>query len=453
MSATETIHEAAIDVLRRNDAGGWTKPAPDLYPHQWSWDAAFVAIGLAHLDPRRAAAELEHLFTSRWASGKLPHIVFARNGGEDYYPGPDVWGRQECVDARGAMTSGLCQPPVHALAVARLVNVADHVGGAAAADTRDFAANHLRTLFEWHRYLVEHRDPEGSGLLTIFHPWESGMDNAPQWDAPLSALTIGDRRSRERTDLVHVSDASQRPTEADYDRYLWLVDRLRDAGYDDERILADHPFLVKDVFMSGILVAANEALAELVEELVDAPQTCEQLRSWASRGRRGLADAYDPATGLCLNRDVRTGERLTTRAVGGLAAIVAGGVHDATERAISELASDAFAGHPDLRWPVPPSVPPDADTFESRNYWRGPVWPVMNWLLWWSLTRLREHDAAAGLREAGLEQIAAAGFPEYMEPFTGEPLGSPDQSWTAAVTIDWLDAGDLPPPSPPRNRV
>jgi hypothetical protein len=25
--------------------------------------------------------------------------------------------------------------------------------------------------------------------------------------------------------------------------------------------------------------------------------------------------------------------------------------------------------------------------------------------------------------------------------FTAEPLGSPDQSWTAAVTLDWLAAG------------
>jgi hypothetical protein len=26
---------------------------------------------------------------------------------------------------------------------------------------------------------------------------------------------------------------------------------------------------------------------------------------------------------------------------------------------------------------------------------------------------------------------------EYFEPFTGAPLGSPQPSWTAAVTLDW----------------
>jgi glucosylglycerate hydrolase len=38
----------------------------------------------------------------------------------------------------------------------------------------------------------------------------------------------------------------------------------------------------------------------------------------------------------------------------------------------------------------------------------------------------------------GVVQIAEVGFAEYVEPFTGEPLGSLDQSWTAAVALDWL---------------
>jgi hypothetical protein len=33
-----------------------------------------------------------------------------------------------------------------------------------------------------------------------------------------------------------------------------------------------------------------------------------------------------------------------------------------------------------------------------------------------------------------------AAFAEYFEPHTAEPLGSPEQSWTAAVTLDWLAA-------------
>ena len=45
---------------------------------------------------------------------------------------------------------------------------------------------------------------------------------------------------------------------------------------------------------------------------------------------------------------------------------------------------------------------------------------------------------AADLKRHALAQVAAAGFTEYLEPFTGEPLGSDAQSWTAAVVLDWL---------------
>jgi len=41
-----------------------------------------------------------------------------------------------------------------------------------------------------------------------------------------------------------------------------------------------------------------------------------------------------------------------------------------------------------------------------------------------------------------LEQPSEDGFAEYYEPFTGEPLGSREQSRTATVALDWLAAGE-----------
>jgi glucosylglycerate hydrolase len=66
------------------------------------------------------------------------------------------------------------------------------------------------------------------------------------------------------------------------------------------------------------------------------------------------------------------------------------------------------------------------------------VWPVMTWLLWWSLRRAGKVGMAQDLRAYGLEQLAVSGFAEYFDPFTGKALGSGAQSWTAAVALDWL---------------
>jgi hypothetical protein len=60
--------------------------------------------------------------------------------------------------------------------------------------------------------------------------------------------------------------------------------------------------------------------------------------------------------------------------------------------------------------------------------------------LWWSLLRTGERERAASLRRETLEGLAEGGFAEYFEPFTGEALGSTEQSWTAAIALDMLAA-------------
>src|ERR1700678_3922055 len=89
LAAGELAQQARV-VLAQNSLGEATKPGPHLYPHQWSWDAGFIAIGLARVDARRACAELRSLFAGQWGNGMVPHIVF-HPGGDAYFPGPEEW--------------------------------------------------------------------------------------------------------------------------------------------------------------------------------------------------------------------------------------------------------------------------------------------------------------------------------------------------------------------------
>jgi len=84
--------DRAAEILRKNDMGAWTKAAPDLYPHQWGWAPAFIAIGLSRLDTRRAARELLTLLEHQWKNGKVPRIVFNPEAPPDsYFPGVEQW--------------------------------------------------------------------------------------------------------------------------------------------------------------------------------------------------------------------------------------------------------------------------------------------------------------------------------------------------------------------------
>ena len=77
MMSVASLVGRALDVLERNDTG------------QWNSDSAFVALGLARVDPERGRQEVRSLLRGRWADGMVPHIVF-HDAGADYSPGPEI---------------------------------------------------------------------------------------------------------------------------------------------------------------------------------------------------------------------------------------------------------------------------------------------------------------------------------------------------------------------------
>ena len=429
MSA-EQLRDAALAVLHANDLGDWTKPAPRLYPHQWSWDSAFIAIGLAGVDADRALRELESLFRAQWEDGRLPHIVF-NPAAADYFPGPERWATAELTSAapRAPRTSGLVQPPVHALALERIWQV-----GSAAIRKR--VESLLPAAIAWHRYLATARDPDGSGLLSIYHPWESGTDNSPRWDEPFSRLEVGESPPYQRHDLKHVADPSERPTQAEYDRYLWLVELLKEARYDDAAVHRSHPFVIKDMLMTAIFATASEALVRLSDS--------SDVAAWGKRAADGVMRSVS-ADGLALDWDVRASAPIEVKTCAGLSPLLLPALSPEQFRGMCALAlGPQFAGADGLAFKVVPSTAPGSPGFQSRSYWRGPIWPHMNWLVWRALRLNGEQAAASTLREQNLGLLARPGarFAEYFEPFTAEPLGSLDQSWSAAVALDWLAATD-----------
>ena len=141
----------------------------------------------------------------------------------------------------------------------------------------------------------------------------------------MAAVEVDDVPPYPRYDLQHVDDPSQRPTDADYDRYLWLVRLVKGSGCDESVIYRSYPFLVKDVLSSAILVSANEALLDIAE-VVEAPGGDQELMAaWIERARRGLEACWDEDLKLCLDYDLRAARPLRVRAVAGFAPLVAGG--------------------------------------------------------------------------------------------------------------------------------
>jgi hypothetical protein len=244
-----------------------------------------------------------------------------------------------------------------------------------------------------------------------------------------------------RRDKAHVSSAAQRPTDAEYDRYLWLVEEAKNAGYDAGMLRETSSFQVGDVLFTAIFAAACDLLAEIADQFGTQTEAAE-VREYAVAARSAVFAGVDPETGLAADWDMRTGAPLKTETCAGFAPLICGGAPAELRRQQVELLlGPRWAGHPDLKWKLPPSTSPHSPQFDPECYWRGPVWPVFTWLLYWALRRsgdASEAAVAADLRTESLRQLEDETYAEYYHPMTGAPLGSRHQSWTAAVALDWL---------------
>ena len=97
-------------------------------------------------------------------------------------------------------------------------------------------------------------------------------------------------RTYQREDNTIVTDASQRPSDVEYDRYMWLVEEMKSVNYDDQLLPKVMSFAVEDVFVSAILSVACTVLAEIGEDYKRPHADVRDLYAWAERFRRGVVE-------------------------------------------------------------------------------------------------------------------------------------------------------------------
>jgi hypothetical protein len=344
--------------------------------------------------------------------------------------------RRNRLAPTGVDTSCITQPPLPALA-------AWHVAPALPEDERRrLLADLVPKIVAYHEWLYRERDPTGGGLITLIHPWECGLDTTPPWMLELArlpepwwmALVLRLRLTRVvhfvRRDTRYVPDC-QRPSDDEGLRMLVLARRAKRVDFELRRLPRDRSLLIEDLSFNALLVAANGALRELAATAGVTLDT--ELRERMDRTADAIEHLWNEETRQYCSRHVGRGELLRSPTVATLLPLVATPISAERRRRLLELLTDP-AGYW-TAFPVP-SVPTTASTFEAERYWKGPTWVNMNWLIVRGLERLGEHALAATLRDRTLELVERAGCAEYFSALTGEGLGAPDFSWTAALTLD-----------------
>ncbi|CAM9435006.1 unnamed protein product [Choristocarpus tenellus] len=143
-----------------------------------------VAWAWAHLSQARAQSEMLAIFSSQWENGLVPSVRFSPGYDSPYLggtllPGPGGWGGPSMVGERGNIgrargnrisynTSGLAALPLHAETTLQIFELSLRD-----SEARLWLQRIFPHLYRYHLYLHKSRGDPDTGLVYVYHPWET----------------------------------------------------------------------------------------------------------------------------------------------------------------------------------------------------------------------------------------------------------------------------------------
>lgn len=365
-------------------SAGYTAPHPTIYPWMWLWDSCFHSLIWQALgDEERALVELDSALSTIDGTGFVPHMGYQLDPGRSV----ELWGR------RGM--SSITQPPMYGHAVAELTRA----GVAVPEELADRARRGLEFLL---RRRVRDR---GSELIEVVHPWETGCDDSPRWDdlAGPGRFEL-ERWRRRKNDLLRDVERGPRGEPLSNPRC-----RVAPCGFN--ALVAFNAGELASVTADRELAAAAEELAEALDQRFD-PQLCTWVDAGFNSSGSGRTRTAEGLLGLLVSRDGAAGRRV-----------------------IEELADpEAFCARYGPR-----GVDAREPSYNPREYWRGPVWPQLSYLLWLAAGGASQQASAAAalLGTRTVNGAMRSGLAEYWDGDSGVGLGAVPQSWAGlALLID-----------------
>ncbi len=384
-------------------------PSNVTYPFQWFWDSCKHAIVWTYIDVGQAKEELLTLVRAQRRNGRIPHRI----AWEPMLLYPYRF-YLHSTSFRHPVNSRLVDPPVLAQAVERVYQ---------RSGDRAFLERIVPRVDRFHRWLEANRDPDGDGLLSIIHPYESGLDHKPSFD-----IVFGFQRPNAPGTWLAV-------------RWLDLWNRL--LSYNLPRIFRFDRFNVEDTLFNCLHVQGLESLGRLWRELGDQTRAAEcesraRLRAAAvlakMRGEDGLYyDLYSRHERMAL-----------VKTVAGLFPLV---LEATPKEEARRLVRNHLTNEREfwLPYPVPtvaaddPSFNPSFQSPRKSGLWRGPTWVSTSWFLLHGLLRHGFKDEAKEIAARTRRLVEAHGFREFYNPYTGEAYGAPGFAWSTLV-VDMIAA-------------
>ena len=326
-------------------------------------------------------------------------------------------------------TSGIVQPPIHATAALRLYELSE----SASRRSRSWKSSRRSSARGTHTSTASGRGAttgsSRSGTLGVRHGQLAALGRGARTDQPDRGRDprLPARRRRARGPV-------ERPTDGEYDRYVYLVGLFRELDYRPDRIQDATPFALQSVLFNSLLVQSNRDLAQIARLLGNDPD----YEAWARLTAAGIdARLWSEEDALYVDYDLGAERHVGARTAAGLSPLHAGiPTAERARQMVGRLAASRVEvnggelGGPELS--------PDDPGFLPARYWRGPIWPILNWALQRGLDRYGYGTLAAQVRRALIDLASREGFWEHYSPLTGKGQGGESFAWTAGLVLDVL---------------
>jgi hypothetical protein len=401
----------------------WGKPFHFYFPscdkysmNQWLWDGSSHMISWSHLNVTNSILSMRTMLSMQQADGRCPEIIL-------WGPSTVEGDALQLLMYSTLETVDLTQTPLIPFALRAIYNKTKDVS---------LLKEFLPKIVKYYDWWANTRAIDGDGLVSIIHGWESGLDASPLYDGPYGVT-------------------SPQPSYFElYPKFAELILAYHwEYGWNQTEILSrSRPpgplnayFIVQDVGVNAVYASGWGILSELAayyDPVVSAYCKNKQqfventivTKCWNSTLKRFISFYHD-INGVRQEIDVE--------AVQSLLPIM---IESITEEQQQSIINNQLL-NPKKFWtnyPIP-SVAADTPQFQPEFtvdlMWRGPTWPMMNWMVMEGLNRHGHFDVTKQLMDRWIALYQKSQVYEQYNPITGAPYG-PVGLGMSSLIVDWI---------------
>ena len=389
--------ERAQTILRDNDRGGYCVPTARLYPFQWNWDSAFVAMGWSTFDEARAWQEIASLMKGQWDDRMIPHIVFHAPS-DDYFP-DRMCGASRARPRPPASPSRRCWQPRR--------GIYGTAGGTVdwPMQPRPRSIRHCcATTAGGRRRVIRNAAAWWQRCILGRRGWTIPPPGTQRWRA-CPPYRHADPPARHRA-----GGRCDAPARRGLSAVHPLGRPVPRVGWDPARMLSVSPFRVADVGTNAILLRAERDLLALAGRFGSADECTEVETRIIRLGARSRSAVARRPRSVCQHGPDHA-RNLPDQHVRRVPAALRG----ASRERAGVLAATLARWATQVRRLVPSTDPAFAG-FEPKRYWRGPVWAVVNWMIADEFAAAGDAATEGRIRTDAVELTEAAGLSDISIP-------------------------------------